>query len=85
MAREGRKVLVGEVISDKMDKTVVVNVERLRRHKLFGKVVRERKRYKAHDEKNSCQVGDVVQIIESRPISKEKRWVVTDILERAEL
>jgi small subunit ribosomal protein S17 len=85
MGKEGRKVLVGQVISDKMDKTVVVNVERLRRHQLFGKVIRDRKRYKAHDESNACQVGDVVRIIESRPISKEKRWVVTEILERAEL
>ena len=85
MAREGRKVLVGQIISDKMDKTVVVNVERVRRHKLFGKVIRDRKRYKAHDETNACQVGDLVRIIESQPISKEKRWVVTEILERAEL
>ena len=85
MAREGRKVLVGQIISNKMDKTVVVNVERVRRHKLFGKVVRDRKRYKAHDEMNSCRVGDLVRIIESQPISKEKRWVVTEILERAEL
>jgi len=85
MAREGRKVLVGQIISNKMDKTVVVNVERVRRHKLFGKVIRDRKRYKAHDEMNACQVGDLVRIIESQPISKEKRWAVSEILERAEL
>lgn len=85
MAREGRKVLVGRVISDKMDKTVVINVERLKRHSLFGKVIRHRKRYKAHDRENACRVGDLVRIIESRPISRETRWVVTDILERSEL
>jgi small subunit ribosomal protein S17 len=85
MAREQRKVLVGRVISDKMDKTVVVRVERLTRHPLYGKVIRHHKRYKVHDEENACRVGDLVRMIESRPISKEKRWVVTDILKRAEL
>lgn len=84
MVRELRKVLVGRVISDKMDKTVVVNVERLKRHSLFGKVIRHRARYKVHDENNACHVGDLVRIIESKPISKEKRWVVTDILESAQ-
>jgi small subunit ribosomal protein S17 len=85
MAREQRKVLVGRVISDKMQKTVVVDVERLKPHPLFGKVVRHQRRYKAHDEENTCRVGDTVRIIESKPLSKEKRWVVTDILERSEL
>ena len=85
MAREGRKMLVGQVISDKMEKTVVVGVERVRRHRLFGKVIRDQKRYKAHDETNACKVGDTVRIIESRPLSREKRWVVAEILERAEL
>lgn len=85
MAREQRKVLVGRVVSDKMDKTVVVRVERLGRHPLYGKVIRYHKRYKAHDEESSCRMGDMVRIIESRPISKQKRWVVTAILERAEL
>lgn len=85
MAREQRKVLVGQVISDKMDKTVVVTVERLGRHPLYGKVMRSHKRYKAHDEENACREGDMVRMIESRPISKEKRWVVTEILKRAEL
>jgi len=84
MARERRKVLVGRVVSDKMDKTVVVSVERLTRHMLYAKVLRHRKRYKAHDQEKACHVGDLVRIIESRPLSKEKRWVVTDILERAE-
>lgn len=85
MARERRKVLVGRVVSNKMDKTVVVSVETLKRHLLYGKVVRERKRFKAHDQGNTCQVGDLVRLIESQPLSKEKRWVVTEILERANL
>jgi small subunit ribosomal protein S17 len=84
MANERRKVRVGRVVSDKMDKTVVVSVERLTRHQLYAKVLRHRKRYKAHDQENACHVGDLVRIIESRPLSKEKRWVVTDVLERAE-
>ncbi|MGC8879033.1 MAG: 30S ribosomal protein S17 [Anaerolineae bacterium] len=85
MVREKRKILVGRVVSNKMDKTVVVSVESLKRHPLYGKVVRQRKRYKAHDENNACQIGDLVRMIESRPLSKEKRWVVTEILERAGL
>jgi small subunit ribosomal protein S17 len=85
MAREQRKVLIGRVISDKMDKTIVVRVERLTRHPLYGKVIRHHKRYKVHDEENECRVGDLIRMIESQPISKEKRWVVTDILKRAEL
>lgn len=84
MAREQRKVLIGLVTSDKMEKTVVVQVTRMKRHPLYGKVIRRHKRYKAHDEQNQAKVGDTVRIIESRPISKEKRWVVTDILESAE-
>lgn len=85
MAREQRKVLVGRVVSNKMEKTVVVSVETLKRHLLYGKVVRERKRFKAHDQENTCQVGDLVRVIESQPLSKEKRWVVSEILERANL
>lgn len=85
MVRERRKILIGRVVSNKMDKTVVVSVESLKRHPLYGKVIRRRKRYKAHDENNACQVGDLVRMIESRPLSKEKRWVVTEILERASL
>jgi small subunit ribosomal protein S17 len=85
MAREQRKVLVGWVVSNKMDKTVVVRVERSTRHPLYGKVIRHHKRYKAHDEENTCGVGDLVRMIESRPISKEKRWVVAEVLKRAEL
>jgi len=82
--RERRKKLVGRVVSDKMDKTVVVRVERTKRHPLYGKVIRVYKKVKAHDPNNECRVGDLVRIIESRPISKEKRWVVMEILERAE-
>jgi len=85
MARERRKVLVGRVISNKMDKTVVVSVETLKRHLLYGKVVRERKRFKAHDQDNACQIGDLVRVIESQPLSKEKCWVVKEILERARI
>jgi small subunit ribosomal protein S17 len=85
MARERRKMLVGRVISDKMDKTVIVQVGRLKRHSLFGKVIRRRKRYKVHDQDNSCHVGDLVRIMESKPISRHKRWVVTEILEHADL
>jgi small subunit ribosomal protein S17 len=84
MAREQRKILVGRVTSDKMDKTIVVQVERMKRHSLYGKVVRLHKKYKAHDEQNSAKIGDLVKIIESRPISKEKRWALVEILESKE-
>ncbi|HJX37938.1 MAG TPA: 30S ribosomal protein S17 [Anaerolineae bacterium] len=75
-----RKSMVGTVISNKMDKTVVVVVERLGRHPLYKKVVKTRKRFKAHDADNACQIGDVVRLVESRPLSKEKHWAVEDIL-----
>ena len=78
-----RRVLSGRVLSNRMDKTVVVEVERRQRHRLYGKVITARKKYKAHDADNACQIGDMVQMIESRPLSREKRWLVTDILERA--
>jgi len=81
--KERKRVLIGHVLSNRMDKTVVVEVERRQRHRLYGKVITARKRYKAHDADNACQIGDKVQMIESRPLSREKRWVVTDILERA--
>ena len=80
--KEQKRVLIGRVLSNKMDKTVVVEVERTARHRLYGKVIATRKKYKAHDENNACQVGDWVSMIESRPMSREKRWVVTEILER---
>ncbi len=75
-----RRSMVGTVVSNKMDKTVVVTVERLGRHPLYKKVVKSRKKFKAHDDDNACQVGDVVRISESRPLSKEKRWVVEEIV-----
>jgi small subunit ribosomal protein S17 len=82
--KEQRKRLVGVVVSDKMDKTVVVEVARTTRHPLYGKVLSEKKKYMAHDEENTCKLGDQVEIIEWRPISKRKRWAVKQILERAE-
>ena len=78
-----RRRLAGRVVSDKMDKTVVVVVERSKRHPLYHKVIKIRKRYKAHDADNGCRIGDLVRIVESRPLSKEKRWAVEAILERA--
>ena len=81
--RERKKILVGRVLSNRMDKTATVVVERKTRHPLYGKVITMRKKYKAHDAENSCQIGDMVKMIESRPLSREKRWVVTEILERA--
>ncbi len=81
--REQRKRLIGVVTSDKMDKTVVVEVTTTKRHPIYGKVLRLRKKYKAHDEANECRIGDRVQIIESKPISREKHFMVMSILERA--
>jgi len=78
------KTMVGRVISDKMDKTVVVAVESLKRHRLYDKVIKDVRRYKAHDEENASRTGDLVRIEESKPISKEKRWIVAEILERVQ-
>lgn len=78
------KTMVGTVVSDRMDKTVVVLVQRLVKHPLYQKYTRRRARYKAHDERNECQVGDRVLLIEIRPLSKEKRWRVKEILEKAQ-
>ena len=83
--RGQRKQLTGRVVSDKMDKTVVVWVEHLGRHPRYGKVLRLRKKYKAHDEQNECRVGDLVRIVESRPLSREKRWRVEEIVRRAQV
>jgi small subunit ribosomal protein S17 len=79
-----RRRLEGVVLSDKMDKTVVVEVTRLRRHKLYKKIIQQRRKFMAHDEDSSCQVGDRVRIVESRPLSRHKHWVVETILARAE-
>ena len=81
--RERRRALVGTVTSDKMDKTVVVTVERTTRHPLYGKVVKVNKKYKAHDAENEAKSGDVVRIRECRPISKDKKFFVEEILQRA--
>ncbi len=81
--RGERKVRSGVVVSDKMDKSVVVSVERQVRHALYGKTERRTSRFVAHDEANEAKVGDRVAIVESRPLSRRKRWVVTRILERA--
>lgn len=81
--REQRKRLVGVVTSDKMDKTIVVEVTTTRRHRQYGKVVNRVKKYKAHDESNECRIGDRVQIIEARPISRHKRWAVISIVNKA--
>jgi small subunit ribosomal protein S17 len=84
MKERGKKrQLTGMVVSDKMDKTVVVMVERLVKHKLYKKYVRRQTRFSAHDEKNACQIGDRVLITESKPLSKMKRWRVSDIVEKA--
>jgi small subunit ribosomal protein S17 len=79
-----KRELTGTITSDKMDKTVVVTVERLEKHPTFQKYIRRRSRYKAHDEKNECRVGDKVLIRECRPLSKDKNWRVVSILERQE-
>ena len=78
-----RKVRVGRVVSNRMNKTVVVRVERTFRHPLYGKIIKRAKRFKAHDPKNECQIGDRVEIVETRPLSRDKRWRVTQILEKA--
>jgi small subunit ribosomal protein S17 len=80
--RGARKKLMGTVTSDKMDKTVVVRVERLVPHEVYKKYVRRRENFKAHDEKNEFRVGDRVEIVETRPMSKDKRWRVARLIER---
>jgi small subunit ribosomal protein S17 len=80
--RGSRKKLIGVVIRHRIDKTTVISVSRLKRHGTYQKYLTARKTYVAHDPKNLCQVGDKVRIIESRPISKSKRWQVLDVLER---
>ena len=80
-----RKTRVGRVVSDGMDKTAVVAVETPKRHPLYGKTIKRAIKYKAHDEKNECRLGDVVRIVEARPFSKQKRWRVTEIITRGEV
>ena len=81
--RNLRKVMVGTVTSDKMDKTVVVSVETSVSHKMYGKTVKRTYKLKAHDEENACQIGDKVKVMETRPLSKDKRWRVVEIVEKA--
>ena len=81
--RNARKTRTGLVVSDKMDKTVVVAIERRVPHPIYGKMITRTKRLKAHDEENSAKVGDTVRIVETRPLSKDKRWRVVEIVERA--
>jgi small subunit ribosomal protein S17 len=83
--RGSHRMLIGEVVSDKMDKTVVVQVARRVRHGMYKKYVTTRTRYKAHDERNECKIGDVVQIVESRPLSADKRWRVQKLVTRPEV
>ncbi len=83
MDRGNRKVRVGRIVSDKMDKTVVVTIVDFVRHPLYGKAVKRTTKFKAHDENNECKIGDKVKIMETRPLSKDKRWRVAEIIERA--
>ena len=83
LARNARKSRVGLVVSDKMQKTVVVQIERRVPHPVYGKMVTRTKRLKAHDEQNAAKTGDTVRIMETRPLSKDKRWRVVEIVERA--
>lgn len=81
--RNMRKVETGKVVSDKMDKTVVVAVENRVKHPLYKKIVKRTLKLKAHDENNECKIGDKVQVMETRPLSKDKRWRLVEIVERA--
>ena len=81
--RNLRKVMIGTVVSDKMDKTVVVAVETSVSHKVYQKTVKRTYKLKAHDEENACKVGDKVKVMETRPLSKDKRWRIVEIVEKA--
>ena len=81
--RNLRKVMIGKVVSDKMDKTVVVAVETSVRHKVYNKIVQRTYKLKAHDEANECKIGDTVKVMETRPLSKDKRWRVVEVMEKA--
>jgi small subunit ribosomal protein S17 len=83
-SRGKRKVMTGKVVSDAMDKTAVVSIERLVKHPDYGKYVRRRNKFKVHDEKNECKVGDVIRFMETRRLSKDKRWRLLDFVQRAE-
>ncbi|ANA79654.1 30S ribosomal protein S17 [Paenibacillus vortex V453] len=81
--RNARKVQIGKVVSDKMDKTVVVAVETYKKHDLYHKRIKYTKKFKAHDENNEAQIGDTVKIMETRPLSKDKRWRLVEVVEKA--
>ena len=81
--RGNKRVIAGVVVSNKMEKTIVIRAERLVKHTLFHKYVRRHVKYKAHDERNECNIGDKVLIVESRPLSKDKRWRMREVLEKA--
>lgn len=83
MERNNRKTRIGRVVSDKMDKTVVVAIETKVRHPLYGKTINKTTKFKAHDENNEAQINDKVSIMETRPLSKDKRWRITGIVEKA--
>ncbi len=85
MERNIRKVRTGLVVSDKMNKTGVVAVKRFTKHPLYGKIVRSTKKYKYHDENNQSHVGDTVKIMETRPLSKDKKWRLVEIIEKARI
>ena len=80
--RNKRKTKIGVVVSNKMDKTITVSVEDFVRHSLYGKAVKRSKKFKAHDEENVCSIGDTVKIMETRPLSKDKRWRLVEIVEK---
>ena len=81
--RNLRKVMTGTVVSNKMDKTIVVAVETSVKHPIYGKIVKKTYKLKAHDEENQCQIGDRVKVMETRPLSKDKRWRLVEVLEKA--
>lgn len=83
MERNERKVRVGKVVSDKMNKTIVVAVEENVKHRLYNKTIRRTKKFKVHDENNEAKINDVVRIMETRPLSKDKRWRLTEVIEKA--
>jgi small subunit ribosomal protein S17 len=78
-----RKNMIGKVTSDKMDKTIAIRVETVKRHPLYKKTIKTSKKYKAHDENNEAKTGDIVKIMETRPLSKEKRWTLIEIVQKA--
>ena len=83
MERNLRKTRIGKVVSDKMDKTITVAIENHVKHPLYGKIVKKTYKLKAHDENNECKIGDTVKVMETRPLSKDKRWRLVEIIERA--